>query len=159
MLLLPCDSQGSPAIGAGYLRQHQPSRHQADCMSSLCLAGRHILRHVCPRNLVITRVSARACTSAAAALQRSSRSSAPAAPAAAAGAAAPSAAADVQREAMLEPSAGRVLSIQSHTVHGYVGNKCAVLPLQLHGFEVEAINSVQFSNVRGLWHVLAHTCV
>ncbi len=31
----------------------------------------------------------------------------------------------------------RVLSIQSHVVHGYVGNKCAVLPLQLLGFEVD----------------------
>lgn len=42
-----------------------------------------------------------------------------------------------------------MLSIQSHTVHGYVGNKCAVLPLQLHGFDVDAINSVQFSNHTG----------
>lgn len=40
---------------------------------------------------------------------------------------------------------GRVLSIQSHVVRGYVGNKCATLPLQLHGFEIDAINSVQFS--------------
>ena len=30
----------------------------------------------------------------------------------------------------------RVLSVQSHTVHGYVGNKCAVFPLQRLGFEV-----------------------
>eukprot|EP00899_Mesostigma_viride_P027132 jgi/Mesvir1/7603/Mv06335-RA.1 len=44
---------------------------------------------------------------------------------------------------------GRVLSIQSHTVHGYVGNKCAVFPLQLLGFDVDAINSVQFSNHTG----------
>lgn len=36
-----------------------------------------------------------------------------------------------------------VLSIQSHVVHGYVGNKCAVLPLNLLGFEVDPINSVQ----------------
>jgi len=43
----------------------------------------------------------------------------------------------------------RVLSIQSHTVHGYVGNKCAVFPLQLLGFEVDPINSVQFSNHTG----------
>ena len=43
----------------------------------------------------------------------------------------------------------RVLSIQSHVVHGYVGNKCAVLPLQLHGFDVDPINSVQFSNHTG----------
>uniref|UniRef100_A0A914HPX6 Pyridoxal kinase n=1 Tax=Globodera rostochiensis TaxID=31243 RepID=A0A914HPX6_GLORO len=40
----------------------------------------------------------------------------------------------------------RVLSIQSHVVSGFVGNKCAVFPLQLHGFEVDSINSVQFSN-------------
>ncbi|VDK45317.1 unnamed protein product [Anisakis simplex] len=43
-----------------------------------------------------------------------------------------------------------VLSIQSHVVHGYVGNKCSVFPLQLHGFEVDAINSVQFSNHAGI---------
>lgn len=40
----------------------------------------------------------------------------------------------------------RVLSIQSHVVFGYVGNKCCVFPLQLFGFDVDAINSVQFSN-------------
>lgn len=44
---------------------------------------------------------------------------------------------------------GRVLSIQSHVVHGYVGNKSAVLPLQLNGFDVDAINTVQFSNHTG----------
>lgn len=43
----------------------------------------------------------------------------------------------------------RVLSIQSHVVHGYVGNKCAVFPLQVLGFEVDPINSVQFSNHTG----------
>ncbi len=43
----------------------------------------------------------------------------------------------------------RVLSIQSHVVHGYVGNKCAVFPLQLHGFDVDPVNSVQFSNHAG----------
>ena len=36
----------------------------------------------------------------------------------------------------------RVLSIQSHTVHGYVGNKSAVFPLQLLGFDVDPVNSV-----------------
>ncbi|CAL8468163.1 g7702 [Coccomyxa elongata] len=47
----------------------------------------------------------------------------------------------------------RVLSIQSHVVHGYVGNRCAVFPLQLLGYEVDFINSVQFSNHTGypLW--------
>ncbi|CAF0768956.1 unnamed protein product [Didymodactylos carnosus] len=44
------------------------------------------------------------------------------------------------------PRAPRVLSIQSHVVHGYVGNKCATFILQLYGFEVDLINSVQFSN-------------
>lgn len=43
----------------------------------------------------------------------------------------------------------RVLSIQSHVVHGYVGNKSAVFPLQLCGFDVDSINSVQFSNHTG----------
>lgn len=44
---------------------------------------------------------------------------------------------------------GRVLSIQSHTVHGYVGNKSAVFPLQLLGLDVDPVNSVQFSNHTG----------
>lgn len=39
----------------------------------------------------------------------------------------------------------RVLSIQSSVVHGYVGNKAAVFPLQLLGFDVDPINSVQVS--------------
>ncbi|XP_034950521.1 pyridoxal kinase isoform X2 [Chelonus insularis] len=42
-----------------------------------------------------------------------------------------------------------VLSIQSHVVSGYVGNKSATFPLQLLGFEVDAINSVQLSNHTG----------
>ncbi|CAM6102518.1 unnamed protein product [Calypogeia fissa] len=56
---------------------------------------------------------------------------------------------------MARPLAGsstkdpRVLSIQSHTVQGYVGNKAAVFPLQLLGFDVDAINSVHFSNHTG----------
>ncbi|CEG49527.1 pyridoxal kinase [Plasmopara halstedii] len=44
---------------------------------------------------------------------------------------------------------GRVLSIQSHVVQGYVGNKSAVFPLQILGFDVDPINSVQFSNHTG----------
>ena len=43
----------------------------------------------------------------------------------------------------------RVLSVQSHVVHGYVGNKSATFPLQLLGFDVDALNSVQFSNHTG----------
>jgi pyridoxine kinase len=34
-------------------------------------------------------------------------------------------------------------------VHGYVGNKAAVFPLQLHGVEVDPLNVVQFSNHTG----------
>uniref|UniRef100_A0AC11DKQ2 Pyridoxal kinase n=1 Tax=Ovis aries TaxID=9940 RepID=A0AC11DKQ2_SHEEP len=43
----------------------------------------------------------------------------------------------------------RVLSIQSHVVRGYVGNRAATFPLQVLGFEVDAVNSVQFSNHTG----------
>ncbi|XP_005092142.1 pyridoxal kinase [Aplysia californica] len=43
----------------------------------------------------------------------------------------------------------RVLSIQSSVVSGYVGNKSATFPLQLHGYDVSTINSVQFSNHTG----------
>nr|ADD24322.1 Pyridoxal kinase [Lepeophtheirus salmonis] len=43
----------------------------------------------------------------------------------------------------------RILSIQSHVVSGYVGNKSSVFPLQLLGFEVDNINSVQLSNHTG----------
>lgn len=35
----------------------------------------------------------------------------------------------------------RVLSVQSHVVSGYVGNRAAVFPLQLLGFDVDFINS------------------
>ena len=34
-------------------------------------------------------------------------------------------------------------------VFGYVGNKSATFPLQLHGFDVCQLNSVQFSNHTG----------
>ncbi|CAH8604848.1 unnamed protein product [Heterobilharzia americana] len=43
----------------------------------------------------------------------------------------------------------RALCIQSHVVHGYVGNRSAVFPLQVLGIEVDFINSVQFSNHTG----------
>jgi len=46
-------------------------------------------------------------------------------------------------------SEARVLSIQSHVVSGYVGNKSACFPLQVLGFETDTINSVQFSNHTG----------
>jgi len=40
----------------------------------------------------------------------------------------------------------RVLSIQSTVVYGVCGNKSAMFPLQLHGFDVSPMNTVQFSN-------------
>lgn len=43
----------------------------------------------------------------------------------------------------------RVLSLQSHVVHGYVGNKAATFPLQLLGFDVDPLNSVNLSNHTG----------
>lgn len=42
-----------------------------------------------------------------------------------------------------------ILSIQSHVAFGYVGNRAAVFPLQRLGFDVIAINTVQFSNHSG----------
>ena len=39
-----------------------------------------------------------------------------------------------------------VLSIQSHVVYGYAGNKSATFPMQVHGIDVWALNTVQFSN-------------
>ncbi|XP_050682486.1 pyridoxal kinase isoform X1 [Leptidea sinapis] len=50
-------------------------------------------------------------------------------------------------------STPRVLSIQSHVVHGYVGNKSAVFPLQVLGLEVDAINTVQFSTHTAYKHI------
>ncbi|KAF8315339.1 Ribokinase-like protein [Clavulina sp. PMI_390] len=43
----------------------------------------------------------------------------------------------------------RVLSIQSHVVSGYVGNKAATFPLQVLGYDVDAINTVQYTNHSG----------
>ncbi|KAJ2470075.1 hypothetical protein EV174_006163 [Coemansia sp. RSA 2320] len=43
----------------------------------------------------------------------------------------------------------RILSIQSHVVSGYVGNRAATFPLQVLGHEVDVINTVQFSNHTG----------
>lgn len=39
-----------------------------------------------------------------------------------------------------------VLSIQSHVVYGFAGNKSATFPMQLLGVDVWALNTVQFSN-------------
>lgn len=40
----------------------------------------------------------------------------------------------------------RILSIQSHVVSGKVGNRAAIFPLQLLGYDADSINSVNFSN-------------
>ncbi|KAG8828648.1 putative pyridoxal kinase [Serendipita sp. 401] len=42
-----------------------------------------------------------------------------------------------------------VLSIQSHVAHGYVGGRAATFPLQLLGWEVDVVNTVNFSNHSG----------
>lgn len=42
-----------------------------------------------------------------------------------------------------------ILSIQSHVCYGYVGNRAASFPLQRMGFDVSAVNTVQFSNHTG----------
>lgn len=42
-----------------------------------------------------------------------------------------------------------ILSIQSHVVYGYVGNKAATYPLQSMGHDVWPINTVQFSRHTG----------
>ncbi|XP_014675841.1 PREDICTED: pyridoxal kinase-like, partial [Priapulus caudatus] len=54
---------------------------------------------------------------------------------------------------MSSSSSRRVLSIQSHVVSGYVGNKSATFPLQVLGYEVDQINSVQLCNHTGYKHV------
>lgn len=52
-----------------------------------------------------------------------------------------------------------ILSIQSHVAYGHVGNCAAVFPLQRLGFEVWAVNTVQFSNHTGygVWKGHAHS--
>jgi pyridoxine kinase len=42
-----------------------------------------------------------------------------------------------------------VLSIQSHVTFGYVGNKAATLPMQLHGLHVDPLNTVNFATHGG----------
>lgn len=42
-----------------------------------------------------------------------------------------------------------VLSVQSHVVHGYVGGRAATFPLQFLGWNVDNINTVNFSNHTG----------
>ncbi|KAF8836939.1 bud site selection protein 16 [Paxillus ammoniavirescens] len=43
----------------------------------------------------------------------------------------------------------RILSIQSHVSFGYVGGKAAVFPLQCMGYDVDVVNTVNFSNHSG----------
>jgi pyridoxine kinase len=43
----------------------------------------------------------------------------------------------------------RVLSLQSHVVSGYVGNKAASFPMQVLGIETDLISSCMFSNHTG----------
>ncbi|KAK6460772.1 Ribokinase-like protein [Scheffersomyces coipomensis] len=45
--------------------------------------------------------------------------------------------------------AKNVLSISSHVVHGYVGNRATVFPLQYYGWDVDAVNTTNFSNHPG----------
>lgn len=42
-----------------------------------------------------------------------------------------------------------LLSILSHVVHGYVGNRATVFPLQYTGWDVDAINTTNYSNHPG----------
>ncbi|CAK9440128.1 uncharacterized protein LODBEIA_P42280 [Lodderomyces beijingensis] len=42
-----------------------------------------------------------------------------------------------------------LLSISSHVVHGYVGNRAITFPLQYMGWDVDAINTTNFSNHPG----------
>lgn len=42
-----------------------------------------------------------------------------------------------------------VLSVQSHVAHGYVGGRAATFPLQCLGWDVDNINTVNFSNHTG----------
>jgi pyridoxal/pyridoxine/pyridoxamine kinase len=58
----------------------------------------------------------------------------------------------VASRSMLEVPHGRVLSVQSHVVRGYVGNKAATFPLQLLGLDVDPLNAVHLSNHTGYKH-------
>lgn len=42
-----------------------------------------------------------------------------------------------------------ILTIQSHVVHGYVGNRASTFPLQVLGWDVDVLNTVQLSNHTG----------
>ena len=53
------------------------------------------------------------------------------------------------RENPVQHTMRSVLSVQSHVAHGYVGNKAATFPLQFLGWDVDTINTVNFSNHTG----------
>ncbi|EPX73585.1 pyridoxine-pyridoxal-pyridoxamine kinase [Schizosaccharomyces octosporus yFS286] len=54
--------------------------------------------------------------------------------------------------------AKRVLSIQSSVCHGYVGNRAATFPLQLHEWEVDVVPTVHFSNHLGYGSTRGRAC-
>jgi len=43
----------------------------------------------------------------------------------------------------------KLITIQSHVVSGYVGNRAATFPLQVLGWDVDVVNTVHFSNHTG----------
>lgn len=49
----------------------------------------------------------------------------------------------------ISPTMSSVLTVSSHVIHGYVGNKAIVFPLQCCGWEVDNINTVNYSNHTG----------
>jgi len=53
------------------------------------------------------------------------------------------------KQRLNKANAMNVLSVQSHVAYGYVGNRAAAFPLQRLGFDVWAVNTVQFSNHTG----------
>ncbi|KAG7192770.1 uncharacterized protein KQ657_001553 [Scheffersomyces spartinae] len=50
-----------------------------------------------------------------------------------------------------------LLSVQSHVSHGYVGGKAATFPLQIQGWDVDVISTVNFSNHTGYGHTKGST--
>lgn len=49
----------------------------------------------------------------------------------------------------MDPEIKSILSILSHVVHGYVGNRATVFPLQYNGWDVDAVNTTNYSNHPG----------
>ena len=54
--------------------------------------------------------------------------------------------------------APRVLSVQSSVVYGVVGNRAAVLPLQVSGFDVAELDTVQFATHTGYPKISGRKC-